>query len=112
MADEVLYDDGVVTLDEGGITLRRYYFPLALSKRIRYSDVRGFEQRQMGPLTGKGRVWGSGDLRHWTPLDLKRPQKQVAIILDVGAAVRPTFSPEDPERFVAILQQHVPPVTS
>lgn len=108
MGGEVLYDDGLVELDEQSITVRWYYFPLALSKRIAYTEIRGIDHRAMGTWTGKGRLWGSGDLRHWAPLDLHRPTKDIAIVLDLGRHVRPVFSPDDPERVLALLHQHVP----
>ncbi|MBV9846954.1 MAG: hypothetical protein JOZ47_18095 [Kutzneria sp.] len=107
MTDEVLYDDGLVTLDHEGITLRRYYFPLAISKRISYAAIMEVRQQPMGTWSGKGRLWGSGDLRHWAPLDLSRPSKDTAIILNLGKFVRPVFSPNDPERVMAILQEQV-----
>lgn len=97
----------MVSLDERGITLRRYYF-LVLSKRIAYPEVRGFEERPMGVWTGKGRIGGSGDLRHWAPLDLRRPHKGTKVILDLGGRVRPVFSPEDPRRVMALLREHAP----
>lgn len=107
MTRTVLYDDGLVELDQAGITLRRYYFPWAGSKRIRYSDIRGVQQREMGTWTGKWRLWGSGDLRHWLPLDMNRPRKDIAIELDLGKYAQPTFSPEDPARVTALLSEHV-----
>ena len=107
MARQVLYDDGLVELDQEGITLRRYYFPSAASKRILYTDILGLRQRAIGAWTGKGRLWGSGDLRHWAPLDLHRPKKDTAIILDLGKFVRPVFSPNDPERVMALLHQYI-----
>src|SRR6266702_7527090 len=103
MSRTVLYDDGLVELDDEGIVLRRYYFPWAGSKRIRYSDIRGVQQHAMGTWTGKGRLWGSGDLRHWAPLDLRRPHKDTSIELDLGGFVRPVFSPDDPARVIALL---------
>jgi hypothetical protein len=36
---EPLYEDFGLRLDEDGITIRRYYFPLAGSKRIAYSEI-------------------------------------------------------------------------
>jgi len=36
---EVYYDDGFVTLDRRGITIRGYYWPLCLSTAIPYSDI-------------------------------------------------------------------------
>jgi hypothetical protein len=112
MAGEALYDDGLVTLDEQGITLRWYYFPIPLSKRIAYSDIRDVQQQPMTLWTGKGRLWGSGDLRHWAPLDVHRPEKDTAIILDLGGSVQPVFSPEHPELVVALLDKHVPAAAS
>jgi hypothetical protein len=56
MPRKVLYDDGLVELDQEGITLRRYYFPLAMSKRISYTDIVEYKQRAMGAWTGKGRL--------------------------------------------------------
>ena len=41
VAREVLYEDDLIELDHEGITLRRYYFPLATSKRISYTDILG-----------------------------------------------------------------------
>lgn len=111
MADTVLYTDNVVELNEQGITLRRYYFPLALSKHIPYTAIHNIEQRPMGIWTGKGRLWGSGDLRHWAPLDLHRPHKDTVIILDLGRYIQPVFSPNDPERVLALLHQHMPTTT-
>lgn len=108
MAGGALYDDGLVELDEQGLTLRRYYFPLATSKRIAYRDIRDVERRAMGLWIGKGRLWGSGDLRHWAPLDLHRPGKDIALILDLGRFVRPVVSPDDPDRVLTVLREHLP----
>jgi hypothetical protein len=112
MVGEVLYDDGLVELDEQGITLGRYYFPIGVSKRIAYTDIQNVEQRPMGAWTGRGRLWGSGDLRHWAPLDLHRPKKDTAIILDLGRFVQPVFSPDGPARVMALLHERVPKAAS
>jgi hypothetical protein len=105
MTKQVLYDDGLVTLDLDGLTIERYYFPLGASKRIPYAQIKGVQERHMGALTGKGRLWGSGDLRHWFPLDPSRPQKEKALVLDVGTWVRPVITPEYPDRVLALLQE-------
>jgi hypothetical protein len=104
-----LYEDGQVRLDRSGITIRRYYFPFATGKRIPYMRIRDVQGRRMGALTGKGRLWGSGDLRHWAPLDLGRWRKETAVVLDLGRHIRPTFTPDDPDRVLAILREQVPP---
>ena len=101
----ILYDDGLVQLNSDGITIRRYHFPLGTSKHIPYAQIKGVQPWPMGLWTGKGRLWGSGDLRHWFSLDLRRPWKEKALILDLGAWVRPVITPDDPNRVLALLQE-------
>ncbi|WP_324273525.1 hypothetical protein [Blastococcus brunescens] len=105
MTDDVIYDDGRVRLDREALTLRRYYFPLARSKRIPYSDIRGIEVRPLTWLTGKGRLWGSAHPRYWLPLDRARLRKDTALVLDVGGRVRPAFTPDDPARVADLLRR-------
>jgi len=106
MENRALYDDGSVRLDGDALTIRRYYFPWGTSKRIPYERIRNVREWRMDPLTGKGRLWGSGDLRHWLPLDLGRPRRETALILDVGGWVRPVITPDDPAQVLAILRRH------
>lgn len=100
------YEDSRIRCDEQDLTIRLYY-PWG-SKRIRYSSIRGVERL---PLTGankvrKWRIWGSGDFIHWWNLDVRRPQKDVALVLDVGHTVRPTITPDDPDAVERILAEH------
>jgi hypothetical protein len=105
---QILYDDGLIELDSDGLTIRRYYFPFGTSKRIPYAQIKDVQERHMGLLTGKGRLWGSGDLRHWASLDLRRPQKEKALILDLGTWIKPVITPDDPDRVLALLQERIP----
>lgn len=100
------YEDGRVSCDDRGVTIRGYYFPWG-SKRIRYGDIREVDRRQMGALTGKGRIWGTGDFRHWLNLDPGRPRKDVALVLDVGRRVIPVITPDDPDTVEALLRQRM-----
>lgn len=99
----VFYDDGRTRLDEAGITLRRYY-PWG-AKRIAYRDIESVRRRPMGPLTGRWRFWGSGDLVHWWPLDTGRPQRREAFEIDTGHHFIATFTPQDPEVVSRILAE-------
>ena len=103
----VLYDDGGLLLDEDGVTIRRYYFPWAGSKRISYRELRDVEARPMGALTGRGRIWGTTVPGYWLPLDLGRPRKQTLVVLDIGRRVRPAVSPDDPDRVLALLRDRM-----
>ena len=107
MVDVPLYEDDGVVLDETGLTLRRYYFPLATSKRIPYADIRGIDVRDMSRLTGQWRLWGTSNPRYWLPLDLHRPGKRTLVVLDLGRSVQPAFSPDDPDRFLALLRERI-----
>lgn len=102
------HHDDTCVVDATGITLLNYYFPSKRPKRIAYSAIRHIQKYRMGPLTGKNRIWGTGDFRHWSPLDKHRPNKDIAIILDIGRHVRPKFSPRDPEQVLTILVDHTP----
>jgi hypothetical protein len=106
---EALYDDAGLVLDEVGITIRRYYFPLATPKRIAYNKIRGIRAKPMSWLSGKGRIWGTSGPRYWLPLDVARGSKQTLLIVDVGRLVRPCITPEDPARVIALLRDRVRP---
>jgi hypothetical protein len=55
---------------------------------------------------GKGRIWGSGDFRHWSNLDLGRPKKEVGFTLDLGRRVVPVLTPDDPDAFERSVEEH------
>ena len=103
----MLYDDGGLLLDEDGVTIRRYYFPWAGSKRIPYRQLRHAEARPMGALTGRARIWGTTVPRYWLPLDLGRPRKQTLVVLDIGRRVRPAISPDDPDQVLDLLRERM-----
>lgn len=102
-----LYEDAGLTLDDDGITIRRYYFPFANSKRVAYSDIQGIKAQQMSWASGKGRFWGATDPRYWFPLDMHRGSKKTLLILDVGRKVRPCITPEDPAKVIEVLKARV-----
>lgn len=87
MAGRLVYNDGLVELDETGITLRRYYFPFGTAKHIPYEKIRGVQERQLSGLTGRSRLWGTANPRYWAPLDLHRVHKSRALVLDLGRRV-------------------------
>jgi hypothetical protein len=105
---QALYEDAGLTLDEHGITIRRYYFPMAGHKRIAYPDIRAVTAQPITWNSGKGRFWGASDPRYWFPLDFRRGSKQTLLILDVGARVKPCITPVDPDRVMELLSSRVP----
>jgi hypothetical protein len=101
----VLYDDGGVALDDDGLTIRRYYL-WGRPRRIRYGDVRSVERRPLSGVSGKWRLWGSGDFVHWWNLDPGRPRKRVALEVRTGGRIIPTITPDDPDAVERILVEH------
>ena len=100
------YDDGLVQLDREALTLRRYHFPSGTSKVIPLRSIRDYKVQPLGLLMNRFRLWGSSALMHWLPLDIGRPLKSTLITLDVpGTRPSPAFTPSDPDRFVAVLDE-------
>jgi hypothetical protein len=98
------YDDGIITCDAEGIEIRHYYFPTG-SKRVKYGQIKGLERVDMSPLKGKLRVWGTGNFKIWANLDIKRPQKAVAFVIDNGKSVKPFVTPDDPDAFETLVRE-------
>jgi hypothetical protein len=100
------YDDGLIQLDREAITLRRYHFPSGTSKVIPLPAIRGYTAKPLGVFSQRFRIWGSSDLRHWLPLDVRRPLRSMLVTLDVpGTYPRPAFTPADPDTFIAMLDE-------
>ena len=104
MVGSVLYRDRWVICTDTHMVIRGYYFPLGASKAIRYADIKSVSCVKMGALTGKWRLWGTSSPRHWAHLDLHRPKKAAALVLDLGRRVRPFITPTNPERVRDIIQ--------
>ncbi|MBX3250053.1 MAG: hypothetical protein KF901_22940 [Myxococcales bacterium] len=97
------YHDPRIDADERGLSLRWYYFPFG-TKRIRWDRVAEMQRHDMGDGIGGGRwrIWGSGDLLHWMPLDVRRPSKRwMFIIRQKDSRSRVCITPDDPDAFEA-----------
>lgn len=98
------YDDGRIVCGPEQMEIHSYYFPLG-TKRIAYRQIRGIQRVEIkGPLSGKWRIWGSGNPRYWANLDLKRPKKKAGFIVDLGRRVSPIVTPDDPDAFESVLR--------
>lgn len=98
------YDDGKVTCTGQGLVIRHYYFP-AGPKRIPYQAIREVRAVPLGSM-GKLRIHGSGDLVHWFSFDVNRPRKDTALVVHLDGRIRPVFTPDDPDRVLAVLEAH------
>ena len=100
------YHDTRITCTADRIAIRGYYFPWG-TKRIRYDSIRSMQRVNMGVLTGRARLWGTGNLTRWANLDHRRPFKTVGFDLNVGGTVRPLLTPDDPDAFEYAVRQHL-----
>ena len=101
---DILYDDPWIRCDAMHLTIRGYYFPFGKPKVIAYRDIRSVSPVTIGIWTGKWRLWGTSSPRYWLHLDLSRPRKDTALVLDLGRPVQPVITPADPARVAAIIE--------
>jgi hypothetical protein len=100
------YKDRWIECTDDAIQVRGYYFPWG-TKRIPYASIKSLDRFTMSALRGKGRIWGSGDLRHWANLDWRRPRKSVGFFVNLGRHVVPFLTPDDPDAFEQALRPHL-----
>ncbi len=100
------YTDPWITADSRALQVRGYYFPWG-TKQIPYESIRTVERVGIGLLTGKLRLWGTANPRHWASLDPRRPVKAEALILDIaGSQIKPLLTPDDPDALLATIREH------
>ncbi|WP_394617568.1 hypothetical protein JNUCC0626_00205 [Lentzea sp. JNUCC 0626] len=100
------YDDGLIVCGDEELVIRRYYFPFARPKRVRYHRIRSARRFELTSLTGRYRYWGSGNLRQWFNLDPKRHRKREGLVLDLGGRMQPVITPDDVDAVLAVLADH------
>ncbi len=100
------YRDRRIECTATDVRLRGYYFPWG-TRSIPYATIRSWDRFTLTALHGKGRVWGSGDFRHWANFDPRRPEKEVGFFLDVGRRVIPLVTPDDPDAFENVIRERV-----
>lgn len=103
MADNPIYEEPTLRIDSGSITIKRYYFPLFSSKTIQFAAIESIAVRPTTFWT-QWRIWGSSNLTNWLPLDTARPKKHQLIELNIGKRIRPTITPDNPDRVASLLQ--------
>ena len=98
-----LYRDRWIECGPTQLIIRGYYFPVGPAKRIDYQRIQRVELFELGPWTGKWRIWGTSSPRCWAHLDPGRPGKKSGLLLDLGGFVRPWITPDDPAAVEAII---------
>jgi hypothetical protein len=55
---------------------------------------------------GRWRLWATASPKYWAHLDLRRPKKREALVLDLATLVKPFITPDDPDAVAAIIALH------
>ncbi len=106
MDDKNVYNDKLVEINNESITLKKYYFPFAGSKRIPLDKIKSIKVEKPSLFTGQARIWGTGDLMTWFPLDVGRLKRdKIFIISIIDKAISAGFTVENSETVLRIFEQ-------
>jgi hypothetical protein len=107
MSNQITYHDSLVCIADDIIEIKKYYFPIPFSKKIRIDQIQSIEIIKPELLNGKFRIWGSGDLKTWYALDIKRPKRENIFIITIKEKQNKIgFTVEDSEKAIQILNQY------
>jgi hypothetical protein len=98
------YDDGTIVCGPDRLEIHSYYFPSG-TKSVPYTLIKGLQRIEItGVLSGKWRIWGTGNPRYWANRDTKRPKKKAGFVVDLARRVSPIVTPDDPDAFESVLR--------
>ena len=101
------YKDGLVEITDREIVFHQYYFPFGGDRHVSLSDIESIEVRPRSFWGGSWRIWGSGDLRTWFPLDGARPSRDRIFITHLrGRFRRIGFTVEHAGQVAQVLKEH------
>src|SRR5689334_8055240 len=100
---DFLYQDDRISIDDSGITVRDYYFPLGGRKFVPWVSIRAARELRLGFWTGKYRLWGMGVTPVWFNLDPIRARREQAFVLDTGGVIQTALTPENSGKVREIL---------
>ncbi len=105
MDGNVIYKDKLVEVSSDSILLKNYYFPF-IGKRIQFTQIQSVKVETPTLLTGQWRIWGSGTLTIWFPLDIARPKRdKIFVVSLVSKRVRIGFTVENSDAMIQIFMQ-------
>lgn len=89
-----VYKDENILIDEQGIEISNYYFPLGKSKFIPWQMIKSVKVQPLTMLNGKYRVWGMGLKPYWFNSDW-RAEKNFMFVIDSGSFIKSAITPDD-----------------
>jgi hypothetical protein len=105
MKNTFIYSDALVDVNDNGIYLKNYYFPLTKAKLLKFSDIIQIEKKIPTLMSGKWRYWGTGDFKIWFPLDLNRSKRDCILFIQLASQrIRVGFTVENTNAFIEAIQ--------
>ena len=103
---ELLYEDNQVKIYKELIQIRKYFFPLATSKTIMFNDIETVGLVNSDGVTHRWGVCGKY-LNNWFPLDNERKNKKKFIEIQIkGRKIKPSITPDEPEKVLQIIWEN------
>lgn len=100
-----LYKDRLLEITDREVVFHRYYFPFG-DKHVAWSEIESVQARPPSLWAGSWRIWGSGDLRTWFPLDGARPNRDRIFVASLrGRSRRIGFTVEHSNEVSQVLRQ-------
>jgi hypothetical protein len=101
----LIYADRLIHMSDDNITFLRYYFPFLAGKQVAYASIDHIDVEQPTLTNGKWRIWGSGNLSTWYPLDTGRPSRDRIFIATLNnQRTRIGFTVEDSAKVIRVLR--------
>ena len=98
------YDDGTIVCGSDRLEIHSYYFPFG-TKSVPYTQIKGLQRIEIqGLMSGRWRIWGTGNPRYWANLDTKRPSKKTGFVVDLGRRGNPIVTPDRPDEFESVVR--------
>ncbi len=102
----ILYEDNYCQVSNVCIVIKKYYFPLASSKTLMYSEIAKISledglnvRHQWGPCTHF--------LNNWFHYDSNRANKEKFLSFKLkGQRIMPSLTPDDPVKLFNLLKSH------
>jgi hypothetical protein len=101
-----IYEDGLIEITDQEVVFHRYYFPFGGDKRVLLSRIESVQARQPSFFGGSWRIWGSGNLWTWFPLDGARPSRDRIFVASLrDSSRRIGFTVEDSQKVISVLKE-------
>lgn len=100
----MLYEDTQIIINDEGLEIKRYYFPVGMSKQIKFSEIESVNEIDLSFLKGKARLWGMDIAPYWYNWDNNRFWKKKGIVINLGKTINPAITPDNHNEVMKILK--------